>query len=68
MKFYILVKNDKYGEIKSETYEEVPEKFDNIVTNLLNGNTLDFFDSKGNFVIFPEDVYKKSLIYLMKVK
>ena len=69
MKFYILVKNEKYGDIKSETFDNVSkEDYEKIIPDLLNKNVLDFYDEKGNFVVVPETTFKESLIYLMKVK
>jgi hypothetical protein len=69
MKFYILVKNEKYGDIKSETFDNVSkEDYEKIIPELLNKNVLDFYDEKGNFVVVPETTFKESLIYLMKVK
>ena len=69
MNFYILVKNGKYGDIKSETFKDVSVKdFEKIIPDILNKTVLDFYDNKGDFVIIPESTFKESLIYLVKVK
>lgn len=69
MKFYILVKNNIFGDIKSEIYKDVPtDKFDQLIESFSVSKTMEFFDENGNYVFVPEATFNESLIYLMKVK
>jgi hypothetical protein len=71
MKFYILVKNKEFGDIKSETFESDEKEYKKMINELfVNGDPvkkLDFYNDKGDFIVIPEGVLQKSIIYVKKV-
>lgn len=67
VEFYIEVENKDYGIIQSEVYKIEKEKFIELSTGIVNSKSksIDFYNSDGEFVIIPEEVFKNSIIRLI---